>query len=165
MEMTPELRPNFKNTIISRYQNTDQIAAAIKMAINESEAAANYLSKHFKAGNKIDSLRLIYFFTKKTIPYKKEPGSNQTSKTLQRILTDSKITGGDCKHYSITIAALCKSLNIPVKLRLVGQSFLNNNLTHIYPVAIIGNKEYIMDCCVSGFNQECRRTVKKDIKI
>lgn len=160
-----ELRPNFRSVLVARYQNTDQIAAAIQLAINESAPAANYLSKYFKNSNKIESLRLIYFFTKKTIPYKKEPGSKQTAKTLQRILNDSKITGGDCKHYSITIGALCKSLNIPVKLRLVGQSMFNNNLTHIYPVAYVDGNEYILDCCVSGFNQECRYTTKKDLNL
>ena len=160
-----QLRPNFKSVIISRYQNTDQIAASIHMAIKESKIASNYLSKYFKNKNPIESLRLIYFFTKQTIPYKRESGTNQTAKTLQRILNDSKNTGGDCKHYSITIAALCKSLNIPVKLRLVGQSLLNDNLTHIYIVAILNGKEYVLDCCVNGFNQECRRTVKKDINL
>jgi len=160
-----ELRPNFKSVLISRYQNTGQIVAALQMAITESAPAANYLNKFFKNKNKIESLRLIYFFTKKTIPYKKEPGQSQTSKTLQRILTDSQATGGDCKHYSITIASLCKSLDIPVKLRLVGQSLFNDNLTHVYPVATIDGNEYILDCCVSGFNQECKYTVKKDIKI
>jgi len=160
-----ELRPNFKGVLVARYQNTEQIAAAIQLAINESAPAANYLSKFFKNPNKIESLRLIYFFTKKTIPYKKEPGSRQTAKTLQRILNDSKTTGGDCKHYSVTIASLCKSLNIPVKLRMVGQSLLNDNLTHIYPVAIINGNEFILDCCVSGFNQECRYTTKKDLNL
>lgn len=163
--------PKNNSYIISRWQTTGEIAGAIIKAIQESKPAADYMAKYFKSPNKIESLKRLFYFTKKAVPYRKEPGSNQTAKTLPRILIDAHkskslggIIGGDCKHYSIICGSIAKALNIPVKLRLIAQGSTPQP-NHIYVVANVNGKSYIIDPVLSDFNTEARYNYKYDVKI
>ena len=57
------------NTImVSRYQTAPEIASAIIKAIKESETQANELAPYFENRNKLNSLKLMFLFCKKSIP-------------------------------------------------------------------------------------------------
>lgn len=155
---------NNKNLLITKYQSTGDIAAAILKAIKESEKTALALAPYFKNANKYESCKLIFLFIKKMIPYKQEPAHKQTARTLNRILQDNKL-GGDCKHYATFTAALCKALNIKCILRLICQKIGSSQPNHIYCVAIINNKEVIIDEVLKSFDTEARYHKKYDIKI
>ena len=116
------LTPNYKNTPVARYQTASQIAGAIVKAVKDSKNAADTLAPNFYCNtNYYNECKLIFVFIKNAVPYVKEPGNNQTAKTMPRILADAKKYGGDCKHYATIAAALCKSLGIKCKLRLISQ--------------------------------------------
>lgn len=159
------LQAQNRNHLIARYQNTDQISAAILHAIRQSKPAAEYLSGNFKAESPKQAAKLIFYFTKELIPYRREPGTNQTAKTLPRIIKDSKTFGGDCKHYTTTAASLCKALNIPVKVRVISQNPLTGAFNHIYAVAVIDGEDFVIDPCMKQPNVEARYYTKKDIKV
>jgi hypothetical protein len=152
-----------KDYIITRYQSTADITGAILKAIKESEPASKKLAPLFKNKNPEASAKLIFIFAKNLRPYKKEPSSFQTARTMQRIVTDQY--GIDCKHFSTICASLCMALGIKCKLRLISQS--PNTLTpnHIYCVAVINNKDIIIDPVLKNFDQEARYNTKYDINL
>lgn len=160
-----KFKPNNKNTFVSRYQTTGEIAGAIVKAIDESKPTANELKKFFENSNPKTSAKLIFIFCKNAVPYNKEPGTRQTAKTVNRILWDAKKHGGDCKHYATLCASLCKALNIPVKLRLISQRHDTKQPNHIYAVAIIDGKEVIIDPVLKTFDTEARYDHKFDINL
>lgn len=160
----PILYPKNKNIVVSRFQTAPEIAAAIVMAIKESGTDAKKLAPYLSASNKLGSARLIFIFIKNTIPYNKEPSSRQTAKTLARILSEAK-KGGDCKHYATASAALCKAMGIKCKLRLIAQMPNSKVPNHIYTVAEIKGREYIIDPVLRNFNTEANYNYKYDITI
>lgn len=168
--VNPVLKPKGNNYLVSEYQTAGQIAGAIVKAINDSKPSAQYLSKFFKTNNPVKSLRLLFWFTKKAVPYKKESGNSQTAKTLPRILSDANkvkingVIGGDCKHYSILVGSIGKALGIPMKLRLIAQGYTPVP-NHIYCIAKINGKQYIIDPVLKEFNKEAKYNYKYDIKI
>lgn len=168
--LNPILIPKGNNYLVSNYQTAGEIAGAIVKAIKESEPSARYMAKFFKTSNPVKSLRMLFWFTKKAVPYKKESGSNQTAKTLPRILSDANkvkingVIGGDCKHYSILIGSIGKALGIPMKLRLIAQGYTPVP-NHIYCIAKVNGKEYIVDAVLKEFNKEAKYNYKYDIKI
>lgn len=155
---------NNQNILVTRYQSTGDIAAAILKAIKESEKSAQNLAPYFYNKNKYISCKLIFMFVKNILPYKQEPASKQTARTLNRILQDNKL-GGDCKHYTTITAALCKALNIKCILRLICQRYGSTQPNHIYCVAIINGKEVIIDEVLKKFDTEASYYKKYDIKI
>jgi hypothetical protein len=159
------LRAKNNTIMVSRYQTAPEIASALLKAINESKTQAKELAPYFENKNKLNSLKLMFLFCKKSIPYKKEPSEVQTAKTLGRILQDANKFGGDCKHYATTIASLCKALNIPCKLRLISQKFDDKTPNHIYVIAKVNGNEYIVDPVLKNFDNEARYNYKYDIKI
>lgn len=168
--INPVLKPKGNNYLVSEYQTAGQIAGAIVKAIQDSKPSAQYLSKFFKTNNPVKSLRLLFWFTKKAVPYKKESGNSQTAKTLPRILSDANkvkingVIGGDCKHYSILVGSIGKALGIPMKLRLIAQGYTPVP-NHIYCIAKINGKQYIIDPVLKEFNKEAKYNYKYDIKI
>lgn len=151
--------------LVSRYQTSGEIAGAIVKAINDSKESANKLAPYFYADTKKASCKNIFLFLKQVVPYVKESSNNQTAKTINRILKDASKYGGDCKHYSIFSACLCKALNIPCKLRLISQRFNDTTPNHIYVVAMVNGKEIILDPVLSSFDTEARYNYKYDINI
>jgi len=160
------LTPNYKNTPVARYQTASQIAGAIVKAVKDSKNAADTLAPHFYCKtNYYNECKLIFVFIKNAVPYVKEPGNNQTAKTMPRILADAKKYGGDCKHYATIAAALCKSLGIKCKLRLISQYYDRKTPNHIYCVAMINGREVIIDPVLKNFDTEARYNYKYDINI
>jgi hypothetical protein len=153
-----------KNTFVTRYQTTGEIAGAILKAIKDSKESAKKLVPYFKNNDKYISAKLIFMFCKGLLPYKMESADKQTARTLNRIIQDSD-KGGDCKHYATISATLCKALNIPCCLRLISQRATTKQPNHIYCVAFIKGKEVIIDAVLKNFDTEARYNYKYDIKI
>jgi hypothetical protein len=162
-----EFKAKNKNILVARYQTTAQIAGCIVRAIDESQETAEKIKHYFENSNPIQSAKLIFYFCKNTLPYTKESGEEQTVKTLTRMLQDCKKTNQkfDCKHYSILTASLLKSLGIKCKLRLISQKPYTKQPNHIYTIAIINGKEYIVDAVIKNFNDEARYNYKYDINL
>lgn len=154
-----------KKILVSRYQTSGEIAGAILKAIKESKDSAEILAPYFKANSKKESCKLIFLFLKQVVPYVKESSNDQTAKTINRILKDAKKYGGDCKHYAIFSAGLCKALNISCKLRLISQKFNDTTPNHIYTVAVINGKEVVIDPVLNTFDNEARYNYKYDINL
>lgn len=163
MKLYTPIKPLYNTIKISNNQSVKDIVVLIKRAIKESKPSADLLAPQLRAGTKLQTLKNVYNFVKQ-IPYTKEPGNNQTARTLPRIIQGAiNGVGGDCKHYTIAIASLLDSLNIPYKLRLISQNFFDAEPTHIYVITKINGNEVIMDCVMDNFNTEASYKYKYDI--
>jgi hypothetical protein len=151
--------------LVSRYQTSGEIAAAILKAIRESKESGEKLAPYFAGNTKKESCNKIYMFLKQVVPYIKESSDQQTAKTINRILKDAEKYGGDCKHYATFSACICKALNIPCKLRLISQRFNDTTPNHIYTVAMVNGNEVIIDPVLNTFDTEARYNYKYDINI
>lgn len=147
---------------IKSNQTAKDISNAIIKSIKESKEQADIIAPMIKGSTKINSLKNMFTFCKNNIKYKKESKDIQTARTLGRIL---KMKEGDCKHYTTTIASLCKSLNIPIKLRLISQDLFSNEPTHIYCVSKLNGVDYIIDPVLTEFNKQANYTKKYDLQI
>lgn len=150
----------FKNELVSEYQSSSDIARELKRAVNESLPAAKKICKYFEANNPERTALNVYCWIRKNIVYQREPGRDQTAKTLSRLLSEGY---GDCKHYSTFAAAIFKALKMPVYFRIINQTGRYN---HIYTVLKYPNGRVIYcDAVYPYFDAEPNYLKNIDIKI
>lgn len=138
---------------VANRQTVNDIARLIQKGVNDSTDQAAAIATMFKGGTREETCYRIWKFLKKNIRYQKEPGEIQTVKTLSRLLLVDKV--GDCKHFSTATAAICKALNIPVRLRLVSFNYWNKQPTHIYCVVKDERgRDIFVDCVIDSYNSE-----------
>jgi predicted transglutaminase-like protease len=155
------LTPDFKTTLISKNQTSKDIVKGICKAINESTEASKEIAKKFYDKDPVKTCEKVWHYLKNNFHYSKESSNEQSSKSMARLLYDKY---GDCKHYTIFSYAILEALGIPVVMRLVSQKILDKDPTHIYTVAQINGREYIVDPVMNDFNQECKHNYKCDLK-
>ena len=160
--LATSIKPQNNTTFIKQNQTAKDIATAIIKSIKESKDDALKIAPYLKGSTKVKSLENIFIFCKNNIKYTKESTDLQTARTLGRIL---QMKTGDCKHYTTIIASLCNALNIPVKLRLISQNYFSSDPTHIYCVANIKGKDFIIDPVLKNFNEQASFTKKYDINL
>lgn len=151
--------PNYKRQIVARNQNASDIVNALLKAARDSETDAEKLAPHFRASNPAQLQDLLHAWLRQNIGYYQEPATNQTAKTLRRILADQS---GDCKHYATFSAAIAKAKGYPVYFRVIDQV---GRFNHIYAVIKWKGREYVIDPCVSIPTQEARYNHKTDIPV
>ena len=156
------LQPKYNDFLIKRNQTVSDITGGVLKAIKDSKEQAQIIAPYLVGRTRQQTLKNIFNFCKKNVKYVREPNSLQTAKTLPRILADKH---GDCKHYAICVASLCKALNIPVKLRLISQNYFSPEPTHIYAVSGIGAVEVVIDPVLKNFANEAIYRYKYDINI
>lgn len=154
-------KPLYKEYLVTKNQTAKDIAGAIVKSIKDSGTTANLIAPLLKGKNKYETCKNIFTFTKNNIKYVKEGKDLQTAKTVARVLADKY---GDCKHMATVCYSLCKSLNIPCRLRLISQNFYNADPTHIYCIAIVNGQTVIIDPVLNSFDSEARYYYKYDIK-
>ncbi|MGZ4040407.1 MAG: transglutaminase-like domain-containing protein [Bacteroidia bacterium] len=133
----------------------NQVVACIKSSHNDVKEFAPCLKG---AGIKNTCLN-VWKFIKQNIEYKLDPYGEQNIKTPARIFADRE---SDCKGYNIFAYSVLKHNGIPCAARFVSYSG-NPTYTHVYVAIPDGDKTYIIDCCMDGFNQEKPFTYKLDL--
>lgn len=158
------IRPTFQERIVTRNQSAADIVRSLKKQTRKSSEDANKLSRTLAGSNDLDSCERIFDFIKDFVAYRKEPGEKQTAATLARTLHQGF---GDCKHYSVMAAALCRSLGIPCQFRLISQNYYDPQPTHIYVVARDRRtgEQIIIDPVLNSFNEEAGYRYNYDINI
>jgi transglutaminase-like putative cysteine protease len=155
--------PKYQSIIVCDNQTVDDIAGLITYGIQQSIPQAKAINNFFIGRNTDDTCRRIWTYLKHNVRYKAEPPNLQTVKTLSRLLKTDKV--GDCKHLATASAALCLSLGIPVKLRMVGFNYYDKHPKHIYTVAVKNGKEYVIDAVMNKYDTEPAYKFKRDIKL
>ena len=150
--------------------NNQTTADIIQQVLAQHEANKNDAKKiaHlFDYGNVYATSQAIWDFLKYKVPYKVEPSSFQSTKTLSRFIYDAKNNTGknDCKHFANFSGAILDALGYKFKYRFAGYSSYSKNPTHVYVVAYDdSNNEILIDAVINGFDLEKPYKIKIDKK-
>ena len=151
-------QPEMEEYIISHNQDTDDIISAILNADNNNPALSYDNAVLFMSEDDYKTGLNIFNYIKDNIYYQAEPDSSQTTKTIDRILTDQK---GDCKHYSLFAGSVLKTLGIPYVYRFV--SFGDkDDLTHVYIVINPDTNPLYLDGVIDEYNTQEPYKYKED---
>ena len=125
----------------------------------ENSGYAKLIANKFKGSTPKQTCRNIFDFIKSNIAYKIEPANLQTTKSLQRLISDGY---GDCKHYSGLFAAILSACNIKYHYRFASYK-ADKTPTHVYVVAYDNqNNPIVCDAVLSSFGDEKPFTYKID---
>jgi hypothetical protein len=164
-----KLLPPAKNNrvLTKRNQSTRDIINQVLTQHPENVKQAKKIAHLFDTGEAYGTCQNIWNFLKYQVPYKVEPSSEQTTKTLSRIIHDAKYNTGknDCKHYSGFTGAILDALGYNFIYRFAGYSNYINMPTHVYVVCNNGKNKIFVDAVISGFDVEKPYKLKIDKKI
>ena len=134
---------------------------------------ADRMSKQFIDLRKVNELRgaddyrtleNIYWFVKQNTTYKTDPNGQQNVR-LPGYLFETG--AGDCKSYSVAIAAICQAMGIPYRYRFIQQRGAPN-YHHVYIVATkpdgSSRAPVVLDAVHRSFDQEPSYMKKLDLK-
>lgn len=145
--------PNNNRVKVKSFQNTKDLTSALAASHKENLKYAKKIAPYFQGSNKYQTGKNIWNFLKTQVPYKVEPGSSQTTKTIPRMLADAaKGQGSDCKHYAVFSGSILQELKIPFTYRLAG--YISNTPQHIYCVIKDGQREIPLDAVVGYYDYE-----------
>jgi hypothetical protein len=152
-------RPNGTTSVVVNMHNTSDIIKQMQKAHYDNSAFAKKIAYKFKGSTVKQTCRNIFNWLKENIEYRIEPAHLQTTKSLQRLVSDGY---GDCKHYSGFFAAILSALNIKHHYRFT--SYNNSTTpTHVYVVAYDENNQPIYcDAVLESFNTQKNFTHKID---
>jgi hypothetical protein len=152
-------RPNGTTSVVVNMHNTSDIINQMQKAHYDNSAFAKKIAYKFKGSTVKQTCRNIFNWLKENIEYRIEPAHLQTTKSLQRLVSDGY---GDCKHYSGFFAAILSALNIKHHYRFT--SYNNSTTpTHVYVVAYDENNQPIYcDAVLEVFNTQKNFTHKID---
>ena len=110
------------------------------------------------------TLQNIYQFVKNNTRYNTDPRGQQNVR-LPGYLFETGV--GDCKSYSVAIAALCRALGLPYQYRFIRQAGASN-LHHVYIVSATPDGSargpVVLDAVHSRFDAESAYVQKIDLK-
>ncbi len=152
-------KPKGAAKVVVNMHNTSDIIRQMQKAHYDNSAFAKKIAYQFKGGSVKQTCKNIFNWIKENIQYKVEPAHLQTTKSLQRLVSDGY---GDCKHYSGFFAAILSALNIKHHYRFASYSS-STTPTHVYVVAYDekGRPVYC-DAVLENFNTEKGYTHKID---
>lgn len=164
-----KLLPSAKNvdTLTIRNHTTADIVNQVLCQHQLNLRQARRIAHLFDGGNAYNTCQNIWNFLKYQIPYRIEPSSKQTTKSLSRIIYDS-FNGGsnDCKHYSGFTGAILETLNYPFLYRFTGYSDYSKTPTHVYVVCKPKNgSEIFVDAVLNDFDIQKPYKLKIDKKM
>lgn len=138
-----------KEYIIAHNQDTGDIIEAILKADETNPKMSYDNAVLFISDDDYKTGLNIFNYIKDNIYYEAEPDSQQTTKTIERILTDKK---GDCKHYSLFAGSILKTLGIPYAYRFV--SFDGKDLAHVYIIINPDTNPIYLDGVIDEYNTQ-----------
>jgi hypothetical protein len=153
-----------KKRLTKANQSTRDIINQVLEQHAQNVNQAKKIAHLFDAGNAYGTCQNIWNFLKFEVPYRVEPSSSQTTKTLSRIIYDAKYNTGanDCKHYSGFTGAILDALGYNFIYRFAGYSNYYNMPTHVYCVCKDGTNKIYVDAVISGFDVEKPYKLKID---
>lgn len=138
------------------YQNgdTEDIIKVIIKADKKDDKRFCKFAEQFRGDG---GLKRLWEFVKYQIAYKTDDFGEQNIKLPAALWLARH---GDCKSKTLFINQILKCLGIDYITRFT--SYTNLDFTHVYSIAVLGNKEIILDSVYDYFNKEVAYTKKKD---
>lgn len=148
--------PNYRAKLISGWQNTNDIVKAIQQQHAENLSAANKIKYLFCGTDERTTARNIFDFLKNEIEYRVEPAEKQTTKSIQRFVSDGY---GDCKHFALFANTILQQCGYKPLYRFAGYRD-KTNVQHVY--SYLPQSNTVLDAVLSSFDTEKTPTIKKD---
>ena len=150
--------PQYKASLVSGWQQVDDIVKAMLQQHKENEGDAKKIAKYFCGRNERETAQNIFNFLKSEIVYEVEPSTKQSVKSISRFLADGK---GDCKHFTNFANSILSACGYEPVYRYAGYS--NKGLQHTY--TFLPKSNTILDAVLPSFDTEKTPTIKKDYKM
>ena len=131
-----------RNTLLVRGLNDDVVGT--ELALYEKWKDQPKALVQDLEGESIDAkCEAIFDYLTRNVVYRLDPIGDQLIKSPARLLADGY---GDCKSLTMFVSCCLHCLRIPHIIRFVNFDG-GAQYTHVYPVALDGGKEIIMDAC------------------
>lgn len=147
-------RPQYKDEKIVEFQQSGDIARALRRAEFNSRAHSKKLAPFFKTTDDAKTCKRVWIWLRENIVYEREPKKRQTAKEINRFVYEGF---GDCKHYATFCVGVLNACGIPAFFSLISQKReFPNRPNHIYCVAIVDNEQLVIDGTKTKYNSESR---------
>lgn len=131
----------------------------VLFADGKAGAYCAQLAQALKGADQVQTCYNIWKFWKENVKYVEDPDGIQVIKSPAILY---HLGEGDCKSYSVAVAACLKQLGIPYAYRFITQE-ANNPFHHVYVVAYTDKGTVLIDCVIDFFNKENPYARKKDV--
>ena len=153
---TEKIKPSSQvEEVLFRQGDTADIISVILHADEKAPEFTRDFAPYFQSSSIRETLEKIWDFVKKEIRYIKDPQGHERIKSPGKTWADRS---GDCKSMSVFIGSLLCNLGIPFVYRFAyypnPMRPHDKDVNHVYPVAIVNGREYILDAVVDRFNYE-----------
>lgn len=105
-------------------------------------AQRDALVRNLPARNQLAEAKAIYRLANNIIRYTEDPPNADTLKTAPFVLRQwhgmREKTAADCVTQTVLVGTLARSLNIPVRVRMIGNS--NGDFYHVHPELFIDGR-------------------------
>jgi hypothetical protein len=149
--------PNGVNKTVKRKGSTKDIIASIQGM--ESYFDSDFCRFAQQFGNDREGLRKLWHFVKYKIKYVKDDFKVSKQLTPPALWSIKK---GDCKSKTIFINAVLRCLKIPYLTRYTNYNSNDQQVKHVYTVAIVDGKELPIDSVYDFFGSEKKYNKKID---
>lgn len=151
------------NTVlIKRDADLEQTIGLMKGVIRDTLSDTRKIAQKLKSKSDFSTCASIWDFCFRHLQYRMDEKNKEQVRRPARTWRDRK-RGVDCDCMTVFVGSILTNLGIRFKIRLTRNSPELTTFGHVYPVAIVGGKEVIMDCVVHRFNYQAPYLEKKDI--
>lgn len=149
--------------IVHHHGDTKDIIAAIMDADKKSDQYINADAASCLRGNtNRETLMNVWRFVRNNVTYRTDSPGLEKVKSPGVLF--HQVGKGDCKSFSISIAAILRALGFSsVRYRFVGFKNRPGEYTHVYIVVKSGGRDVILDSTISRFDYEVPYKIHKDI--
>jgi hypothetical protein len=144
---------------VKQYAMLGDTIGLMKEVITKSTASTTRIAQLLKAATLKETCRNVWTWCFNHIQYEKDEFGIEQVRHPARTWADRR-KGVDCDCLTVILGSILTNLKIPFVIRIT--KYQGQDFEHVYPVAMIGNEEVIMDCVVHKFNYEVPYTEKKD---
>lgn len=156
------MKAKYTKEIYKKKFNTTDIAQAVMNGYHRYYTQVDELAHRLSAHDTITTCDNIFKYLLSHVSYIEDPIGVQWIKSPARLLADKS---GDCKSYSIFIASCLRCLHIPHFFRFVSFSHRYPQPTHVYIIAIVQDRHYILDAVTKRINYQVPFTYSYDTNI
>jgi len=140
--------------------NTRDIMNTVLFADGKAGAYCAQLAQALKGADQVQTCYNVWKFWKENVKYSEDRDGVQVIKSPAMLY---HLGEGDCKSYSVAVAACLKQLGIQYAYRFITQT-ASEPFHHVYIVAYTDKGTVLIDCVIDFFNKENPYERKKDIQ-
>lgn len=154
-----------KSALIERIRFNDGATSdIIKVIMDMDSVSDKYVDQEaaqcLTGATDYATLRNVWEFVKSNLKYKADSRGREVVKSPAALF---EIGRGDCKSFSIAVAALLRALGFDgIRYRFAAYD-KGQEVTHVYVVVKSGGKDVILDAVHTRFDEQVKYAFKRDV--